>query len=46
MKTNRPEATLFLIQSLDGKITLGDNDNLDVDKDFPKIKGVKEGLHQ
>lgn len=44
--TNRPETTLFMIESLDGKITTGDNDQLDVDKDFKRIVGVKEGLHQ
>lgn len=35
-----------MIQSLDGKISTGDNDSLDVDKDFSRIVGVKEGLHQ
>jgi 2,5-diamino-6-(ribosylamino)-4(3H)-pyrimidinone 5'-phosphate reductase len=34
------------VESLDGKISSGSNDNLDVDKDFCKITGVKEGLHQ
>jgi 2,5-diamino-6-(ribosylamino)-4(3H)-pyrimidinone 5'-phosphate reductase len=43
---SRPITTLFLIQSLDGKISTGDNDNLDVDKDFKRIVGVKEGLYQ
>ncbi len=32
--------------SVDGKISTGDSDVLDVDKDFPNIPGVKEGLHQ
>ncbi len=32
--------------SLDGKITTGDTDELDVDIDFPRISGIKEGLHQ
>jgi 2,5-diamino-6-(ribosylamino)-4(3H)-pyrimidinone 5'-phosphate reductase len=41
-----PITTLFMLESLDGKISPGNNDNLDVDKDFPKINGVKEGLHQ
>lgn len=45
MKT-RSETTLFLIESLDGKISTGSTDNLDVDKDFKRIHGVKEGLHQ
>ena len=43
---NRPITTLFMIESLDGKISTGSTDNLDVDKDFCRIDGVKEGLHQ
>lgn len=43
---NRPFTTLFMIESLDGKISTGDVDSLDVDKDFKRIVGVKEGLHQ
>ena len=43
---NRPITTLFMLESLDGKISSGSTDNLDVDKDFCKIDGVKEGLHQ
>jgi 2,5-diamino-6-(ribosylamino)-4(3H)-pyrimidinone 5'-phosphate reductase len=43
---DRPFTTLFLLQSLDGKISTGDTDVLDVDKDFPKITSIKEGLHQ
>jgi 2,5-diamino-6-(ribosylamino)-4(3H)-pyrimidinone 5'-phosphate reductase len=43
---NRPYTTLFLLQSLDGKISTGDTDERDFDKDFPNIPGVKEGLHQ
>ena len=43
---NRPITTLFMLMSLDGKISTGSNDNLDVDKDFTKIEGLKEGLHQ
>jgi 2,5-diamino-6-(ribosylamino)-4(3H)-pyrimidinone 5'-phosphate reductase len=42
----KPITTLFMIQSLDGKISTGDNDNLDVDKDFKRIVGIKEGLQQ
>jgi 2,5-diamino-6-(ribosylamino)-4(3H)-pyrimidinone 5'-phosphate reductase len=44
--SQRPYTTLFLLQSLDGKISTGDTDNRDFDKDFPNIPGVKEGLHQ
>ncbi len=43
---NKPITTLFLIESLDGKITTGDVDELDIDKDFSRIVGVKEGLYQ
>lgn len=43
---SKPITTLFMLMSVDGKISLGDNDKLDIDKDFPKIKGVKEGLAQ
>ncbi len=46
MNKNRPETTLFMLESLDGKITLGDNDALDVDKNFKSIAGLKEGLPQ
>ncbi len=31
---NRPITTLFMLESLDGKISRGSSDNLDVDKDF------------
>lgn len=43
---NRPLTTLFLLLSLDGKISTGDIDERDFDKDLPQIAGVKEGLHQ
>lgn len=43
---SRPTTTLFLIESLDGKITTGDVDELDTDLDFKRIRGVKEGLWQ
>jgi len=42
----RPKTQLFMLMSLDGKISVGDRDVLDFDNDLPKIKGVKEGLHQ
>lgn len=42
----RPITTLFMLESLDGKISTGSSDSLDVDKDFIRIDGVKEGLHQ
>ncbi len=43
---NRPITTLFMLMSVDGKISTGATDDLDVDKDFPQIAGVSEGLHQ
>lgn len=42
----RPITTLFMLMSVDGKISTGSSDELDVDKDFPRITGVKEGLYQ
>lgn len=44
--SKRPINTLFMLMSLDGKINSGDSDELDVDRDWCKIDGVKEGLHQ
>ncbi len=46
MNTERPFNTLFLMISVDGKITTGGTDDRDTDKDYPKIPGIKEGLHQ
>lgn len=43
---NKPKTTLFMLESLDGKISSGNSDELDADKDWSKIKGVKEGLQQ
>lgn len=42
----RSVTTLFLIQSVDGKVTTGDTDDLDIDRDFPRLGGVREGLSQ
>lgn len=39
---DRPITTLFMLMSLDGKISPGASDDLDVDKDFPKISGLKD----
>lgn len=44
--TDRPETTLFMLVSVDGRISTGDTDILDIDTDFPKIKGIREGLGQ
>lgn len=45
-KMDRPVTTLYMLMSVDGKISTGATDDLDVDKDFPQIPGVSEGLHQ
>ncbi|MGD0920073.1 MAG: hypothetical protein ABSB22_26855 [Thermodesulfobacteriota bacterium] len=42
----RPFTTLFLLVSVDGKITSGDTDELDPDRDWKRIAGVREGLNQ
>ena len=44
--SKRPITTLFMLMSVDGKISPGASDTLDVDKDFPNIEGLKEGLQQ
>jgi 2,5-diamino-6-(ribosylamino)-4(3H)-pyrimidinone 5'-phosphate reductase len=46
MPINRPLNTLFLLSSLDGKISTSNIDTRDNDKDLRKIKGIKEGLQQ
>ena len=46
MVNDRPETTLFLLVSVDGKISTGDTDIMDVDTDFARIKGIREGLGQ
>lgn len=43
---NRTFNTLFMLISLDGKISTGSTDALDFDQDLPNIKGVSEGLYQ
>jgi 2,5-diamino-6-(ribosylamino)-4(3H)-pyrimidinone 5'-phosphate reductase len=42
----KPVTTLFMLMSVDGKISTGNVDDRDVDKDFPKIIGIKDGLKQ
>ena len=46
MDTCRPYSTLFLLASADGKISTGDTEEMDVDRDFPHMSGVSEGLKQ
>lgn len=43
---DRAITTLYMLMSADGKISTGSNDELDVDRDFPELIGVREGLHQ
>ena len=43
---DRPVTTLYMLMSVDGKISPGASDALDVDRDFPCMDGVREGLHQ
>lgn len=43
---NRTYNTLFMLISLDGKISTGSTDILDFDKDFLGIDGLKEGSYQ
>lgn len=43
---DRPITTLFMLMSVDGKISTGATDDFDVDRDLPLIPGVREGLHQ
>lgn len=41
-----PNTTLFMLMSLDGKISTGATDERDFDTDLPNIPGVLEGLKQ
>ena len=43
---DRPVTTLFMLMSLDGKVSTGAGDELDFDRDLPRAPGVAEGLHQ
>ena len=42
----RPITTLFMLMSVDGKISTGATDELDFDQDLPHVEGVREGLQQ
>lgn len=46
MKNKRPITTLFLLTSVDGKISTGDTNQMDFDKDLAIFSGTKKGLHQ
>ena len=41
---DRPFTTLFLLTSVDGKISTGASDVLDVDKDLPSIRASGKGF--
>lgn len=43
---DRPVTTLFMLMSVDGKISTGSTANLDFDKDLPSIHYVNNGLYQ
>jgi 2,5-diamino-6-(ribosylamino)-4(3H)-pyrimidinone 5'-phosphate reductase len=43
---DKPITTLFMLMSVDGKISTGATDDFDMDRDLPRIPGVREGLHQ
>lgn len=43
---DRPITTLFMLMSVDGKITTGASEHLDFDQDLPHIQGLSEGLQQ
>ena len=40
---DRPVTTLFMLMSVDGRISTGASDELDMDRDLPKIAGLREG---
>lgn len=42
----KPITTLFMLMSVDGKISTGAVDELDVDRECPRINGMKEGVYQ
>lgn len=46
MGEQRTYNTLFMLSSVDGKISTGENDERDFDKDLKTISGLKEGLPQ
>lgn len=46
MERTRPITTLFMLMSIDGKISTGESDAFDFDADIPKIKSIVDGLHQ
>jgi len=45
-KPKKMITTLFMLESVDGKISTGASDDFDFDTDLPKISGTKSGLQQ
>lgn len=43
---DRAITTLYMLMSVDGKISTRNNDTLDAERDFPVVDGVREGLLQ
>ncbi|MDR0957257.1 MAG: dihydrofolate reductase family protein [Candidatus Nomurabacteria bacterium] len=43
---NRTVNTLFMLMSVDGKISTGVDDSFDFDKDLPEIPMIRDGLQQ
>ena len=43
---DRPVTTLFMLMSLDGKVSTDVGDELDFDRDLPCVPGVAEGLYR
>lgn len=41
-----PKTTLYMLTSVDGKISTGSGDDIDFDKDLPNVEAVAKGLHQ
>ena len=46
LKMNKPISTLFMLVSVDGKISTGAINDRDTDKDYRIIKGILEGVGQ
>ena len=44
--SDRPTTTLFMLSSVDGKISTGPDDYYDFDRDLPKISEISDGLNQ
>ena len=45
-KVTRPITTLFMLSSVDGKISTGATDELDVDKDYPELEKLIQDMYE